>query len=397
MFYVFQNPGVIDPRSITTFGVSSKVGNRPIGFFGTGLKYAIAVLLRNGCNIVIYSGGTRYSFGTKKTQVRVNEFDIITMATNDGEPVELGFTTELGKTWEMWQAFRELACNALDENGSYFCTKSMPEFSTGNTYVVVTGRAFDSAWADKDDVILSSAPVTTYREVAVHAGESEWVYYRGVRAYKTNRKSRFTYNIHRAMELTEDRTFKHGYVADHRVSFAIMDLTDRSVLEEILTAPDTAYEYHLPYGVLTWGPTFATVAYDLAKKFHPRLHPDVGSKARKNRFDEFVMDETLRLDEMDKLRLEKAVEFCHAIGYPVRDYPIIVSGSLPDNVLGMATNEKIYINRRTFLQGTKMVAGTLIEEYIHLKHKVSDNTSQMQNLLIDSICSLGERLTRTPL
>ena len=45
---VFENPGEIDIRSISTFGVSVKEGDNPIGFFGTGLKYAIVVLLRTG-------------------------------------------------------------------------------------------------------------------------------------------------------------------------------------------------------------------------------------------------------------------------------------------------------------------------------------------------------------
>lgn len=44
---IFRNKGVIDPKSITTFGVSSKENPGAIGFFGTGLKYAIAILLRH--------------------------------------------------------------------------------------------------------------------------------------------------------------------------------------------------------------------------------------------------------------------------------------------------------------------------------------------------------------
>lgn len=54
---IFRNKGIIDPRSITTFGVSSKDSESAIGYFGTGLKYAIAILLREGCKIDIYTGG----------------------------------------------------------------------------------------------------------------------------------------------------------------------------------------------------------------------------------------------------------------------------------------------------------------------------------------------------
>ena len=47
---IFQNKGLIDVHAISIMGVSVKEDNS-IGFFGTGLKYAIAVLLREGIKI----------------------------------------------------------------------------------------------------------------------------------------------------------------------------------------------------------------------------------------------------------------------------------------------------------------------------------------------------------
>src|SRR4030066_94299 len=43
----FQNPGLIPLECITTFGLSAKDTANPIGQFGTGLKYAISIILRN--------------------------------------------------------------------------------------------------------------------------------------------------------------------------------------------------------------------------------------------------------------------------------------------------------------------------------------------------------------
>ena len=63
----------------------------------------------------------------------------------------------------------------------------------------------------------------------------------------------------------------------------------------------------------------------------------------------------------------------------------------------MAEKNVIYISTRTFSMGTKMLAGALLEEYWHLKHDVRDETRTMQNLLIDIICSLGERITKKAL
>ena len=52
----FYNAGIINEISITTFGINAKNDDSAIGYFGTGLKYAIAVLLRNGHEIKIKSG-----------------------------------------------------------------------------------------------------------------------------------------------------------------------------------------------------------------------------------------------------------------------------------------------------------------------------------------------------
>lgn len=105
-FLVFKNPGHIDPVSITTFGISAKDTESAIGMFGTGLKYAVAVLLRNGYKITIYSGDKTYEFDVANNDVRNKTFNHVTM---NGEFIS--FTTELGKFWEPWMAVRELVCN----------------------------------------------------------------------------------------------------------------------------------------------------------------------------------------------------------------------------------------------------------------------------------------------
>ncbi|WP_217468779.1 hypothetical protein, partial [Staphylococcus aureus] len=125
---IFRNKGVIDPKSITTFGVSSKENPGAIGFFGTGLKYAIAILLREGCDITIHAGKRKLEFGIKRDRVRVDDFNVVTMNNR-----RLGFTTEVGKTWEVWQAFRELYCNTMDERGEVFEADEVPEVAADET------------------------------------------------------------------------------------------------------------------------------------------------------------------------------------------------------------------------------------------------------------------------
>ena len=71
--------------------------------------------------------------------------------------------------------------------------------------------------------------------------------------------------------------------------------------------------------------------------------------------------------------------------------------SLGTDVLGLALDETIYLSHRAFTIGTKSVAGTIIEEFIHLKHGYHDCTRNMQNYLLDRMVSLGELATGGPL
>lgn len=393
MNYIFRNPGLIDPRSITTFGVSSKESSAPIGYFGTGLKYAIAVILRTGGSICIYSGPERYEFSVQKTRIRVNDFDVVHM---NGQP--LGFTTELGKNWEQWQAFRELACNCMDEKGTFFETQHTIEHDTEHTTVVVRGAEFAKAWAAQDSVLLNSTPLWANDKVEFHPSPSALVYYRGVRVGKLSRPSLYTYNMTRNMSLTEDRTFALPWIVDNEVIDAIRkDVKNEQIIEAAVTAlPDKTLEGNFGY-YGECSDEFKTVVTRLSRMFHPRLNRSAEALVRDADLSVFIKDESSSLDSVNRQRLKQATAFCKRIGFPVDAYPLIVSSNLGGGILGRADNGKIYISTTAFNMGTKQVAGTLIEEYLHLAKGLIDCERSMQNYLIDTICSLGERLTKKPL
>src|SRR3990172_10357377 len=127
----FKNSGKIDPRCITIIGVSVKETENPIGYFGTGLKYAIAIILREGGQITIWRGLERFDFNTVNIEIRGESMKLIHM---NGR--ELGFTTALGKHWKVWQAMREIYCNTVDENGISKEGEILP--TEGTTTVCVT-------------------------------------------------------------------------------------------------------------------------------------------------------------------------------------------------------------------------------------------------------------------
>src|SRR5690606_33362404 len=143
---------------------------------------------------------------------------------------------------------------------------------------------------------------------------------------------------------------------------------------------------------------FLSVVSELARNFDSSLSRSALKAAQVWIMDHLHEDATpMRLSELERTRLEKAATFCERLGFAVREYPIIVSEFLGEEVLGRAHNGKIYISKRTLMMGTKILAGTLIEEFIHLRHQLYDETRTMQNFLVDTIVSLGEQLIGEPL
>ena len=96
---IFENSGEIDTRLISSFGVNVKENDSPIGYFGTGLKYALAILMREKVSVEIAIGERLLKVGTSEETIRRVKFSFITLG---GEV--LNFTTELGKNWELWMA-----------------------------------------------------------------------------------------------------------------------------------------------------------------------------------------------------------------------------------------------------------------------------------------------------
>ena len=101
--------------------------------------------------------------------------------------------------------------------------------------------------------------------------------------------------------------------------------------------------------------------------------------------------DTVQLDGLQKDMLEKAKAFCRQIGFDIT-YDIVIAESLGRGTLGLAEDGRIYLSWRCFDMGTKQVAATLIEEFLHLKHGVKDESRELQDLLLLKLVSLGEEL-----
>lgn len=396
---VFENPGEIDLLSICTFGVSVKESENPIGFFGTGLKYAIAVLLRTGHQVSAFSGLRRVEFGLREKTVRGTSFDFVTMTTDD-ETRDIGFTTELGKQWEIWMAYREIACNCKDEGGEARQVIALPLPEAGRTMFAVTGDAFARVHQERAFYILEDEPHLQIGTLEVRRRPGRSFYYRGVRVHAFSSPGLYTYNDSSSIELTEDRTVKDQWVPGHRIAMAVLRCDDESFIRDCVLADENTLEGSLDYH--GWGvrpsKAFLAVVGECMQDRLTNINPSamkVWKEHAKQRFEPLEVG----LTAVQLKSLNRALDFCERLGFRIRGaYPIKVVESLGEGTLGLAQDQTIFIAERVFtLGGTKQLASTLIEEFVHLRHGWKDMTRELQNFLFDKLVSVGEELVGEPL
>ncbi len=383
---VFQNKGLIDLETIRTFGVSIKEGDNPIGFFGTGLKYALAILLRRGQSIVLYRGLESYKFGTCLKSIRGEQVEIVTM--NDQS---LGFTLRLGTNWVLWHAYRELHSNTRDEGGVVFKAHRYKP-SEGVTSFVVVGPEFEEVYESRSTIILEGEPDIEHADMDIHYRSSEYLYYRGIRIWKLASMSRYTYNLKGSLKLTEDRTIAEWPMTRIKIARSIARYLPVELLQKLITVRDT-FEYSLDY--------------EFCDRDSPRLVEAISNALADKQIDDSDINRDtlifytkyghvpleltpIELNEIQELQLKRAVRVSNQMGFEVQPYSIIVTNKLKRGTLGLAKNKTIYISLRCFELGTKFLTQTVIEEFVHLDTGFVDESRNLQNYLFEKLTSYAE-------
>ena len=386
----FQNPGLIDLRAIQIMGVSVKETDNPIGYFGTGLKYAIAVLLRNGHAITIWRGPEPFRFTAAPESIRGRDFDVVRM---NGE--QMGITTDLGRNWQMWQAFREIYANNLDEHGRHALGAIAPTDDT--TTVHVEGDAFANEYARRGQIFLQSEPLFEVHEASVHPGPSSHVFYRGVRVGTLQKPSLYTYNIKHEMQLTEDRTLEDLWRVSYRVASSLCQCEDTELLRNVLGAKTGTYERDgLDFGNAgSYDPSEAFI--QVVKQLGVRCNGSARTYLeRKGALVKAY--KPCSPTRVEAASLARAWTFLERHGLAHRaTYPISTVVDLGEGILGLAKDGQIYLAKAALQQGTKQIASTLLEEYVHLQHGFADCTRELQTFLFDKVISMGEEITGEPL
>ncbi len=330
--------------------------------------------------------------------IRGKEFDSIVMRGPQGTEEEMPFNTHTGFQWDAEMAYRELHSNALDENGSTTRADSYTP-APDTTAFVVEGDEIERAYNMRDSIFLSTTPEWSTQKMDIHRGGSQYAYYRGVRVFKLSHPSLFTYNLRQVnYGITEDRTLGNALDVDMAVTDAIATLDEPEYLHAVLIAPDTSYENRIH----SWladspGDPFVAVYSALRSEGHVATLTSLANATYLRKHKTLPLPDPIQPTRLQQIQLDKAIGFCKRAGWDVDCYPIVIVPHAHGGLIALAQDNKIILTIRAFESGTQELAGTLLEEWIHLKTLLRDCTREMQThlfrqLIVAKCEALGEAL-----
>lgn len=314
--------GKLDLRAITIFGMNSKPETTtPIGYFGTGLKYAVAVLARENIPIKIIIDKKVWSIVKQDTEFRDKHFAelyLVTPGIIKNRTIKLPFTTELGKNWKLWQAFRELHSNTLDEKGATdLCTEPL-ETLKNHTYIIVEGESYVQEYLERGKTFLEEGLTERSIDSSVQILDkpSQHVYYRGIRIMDLpeNQHSQFTYNVLASIKLTEDRTAAEPYWVKAIIESYVTAHAAPDLIKKIVTAPHRSYERSLSF-TYNSNPSkeFLDVVESIDEKDESLNSTAIDLKNKYRPPEKYVYSEDWReafIDALDREDLTKLGELC---------------------------------------------------------------------------------------
>lgn len=230
---VLKNKGEIEIDAVKYIGASIKVGDNPIGKFGSGLKHAIALFVRENIPLKLFIGTTEFEFYAEKKIIRGKPFNICHMR-GPFDAIDLGFAADMGLGWKNWMGYRELASNCLDENGEIFKSEVVRGEEGCTTFVLPDIDTKGIFLADENKTLLFAN-----NELEIYEGGSSVIYYQGIRAKDLEKSSIYTYNVLRKCDLTEDRLLCYDYQVEYAINNAIVSMKDEGIIKDVITAKGT--------------------------------------------------------------------------------------------------------------------------------------------------------------
>ena len=413
-FIKIQNKGEIDINSLLLLGASSKKENKDaIGYFGSGLKYSIAVLLKNKIKFHIFSGEKEIKVTTVKKNFRGISFEVIKINNR-----LTSLTTEMGPNWRSWFAVREIYCNAIDEGESSLKLSDSVVGEKEKTTIFISfderlKDMFDN-WNDyfsdkREDLIVDDAGTKIF------SGNSKKIiiYRKGIQCYESKQKALFHYDL-KWIEINESRIIDSHWSLTAYLPDYIAKIATKEIVVRFFDNYKDTFESTLLWGsVIYFNENWLKVINGrrlvidsvagyftdqiakgdcliLPKELIESLRNYFGTKiivlGISNDFEEGIK---LEITERQALYITDALGFLKKGGIIV-DAPIVVYKFEDKDTLGLAENGEIRLSQHLFEMGKREVISTILEEASHIESGYGDKTREFQNFLFNKLISLLE-------
>lgn len=411
-----QNDGEIELEAFFLIGASSKRNqNGKIGFFGSGLKYGLAVFLRNNIDIKIYSGINEVKISTIKKQFRGESFDQIVI-----NGIETGLTVQMGIDWEPWFAIREIYSNSLDENESKIEiveeSETIPDFDKTRFYVEITKDIqkcldkWDEYFSEKrQDLVFRNDDMTVF-----NGGDDYIIYRKGIQCHKSPYKSLFHYDV-KDIEINESRTLKNACDSTWQICEIVKSNANKKIIRRIYDNQNEKYienQFRWEYGYFNedWlnviggrrviisevsGHYVKEQAEGnciilnkcLANALHRQFGERINIIGKSDNFGEFHIIEKTKKQEQ---YIKECCDFLKLNGYEiVYDINVVIFDN--KKILGQAQGTTILLSDRVFEEGKKKLCECIFEEYIHIKYQYNDCSREMQDFLFNRVITFLEQ------
>lgn len=418
VFFKIENDIEIEPEAFTLIGASTKrEDSSKIGFFGSGLKYAIAVLLQNNIDFKIYSGINEIKITTKTKSFRGNDFESICI---NGK--ETSLTTTMGADWKPWFAVREIYCNAIDE-GKYsadIASGIKPQKGKTQFYIEMNEKLDEMMqdwpryFSDKrTDLIQATENSKIFKS---KLGDRVIIYRKGIQCLESWGNSLFDYDLSWA-EINESRVLKDTWTTKKKLAQGLAVNANAQVIKTLLdNITSYSFEKNLYWDDvkmfnMEWLNQISNktlIPHEISGYFADQYTemssitlPSSLTESLKRYFGDKVKvagtkkssyssDMIIEPNTKEKKLIEKSIKFIKTF-YPQFNFPIKLCKFQERNRLGEALDGEILLSPTLFEYGTRQVVATILEESFHLKSGFGDNTRGFQDYLINQLITSIEQ------
>lgn len=232
-----SSKGLLQERYFTLLGASTKrEAEGKIGYFGSGLKYSLAYLLRNEVPFKIFIGDREVVISTTDEKIGENEFKTICI---NGKQSDI--TTDFGPKWKAWMIVREFYSNAIDEGDERFEVVdeivSDPErtciyldmfhfqnvFDKYNEYFAFKRKVVDTFnYEARSNYGREGSKIINVKILYKQEKTPMIIYRRGFRIYESGTNSVFDYDVQFA-EINEERLASEEYILKCDIMTALLN------------------------------------------------------------------------------------------------------------------------------------------------------------------------------